>query len=53
MTVRHKIAVPLYLEPQQHERVKSLSAKTRVPVQAYLREAVDDLLKKYERREPR
>jgi hypothetical protein len=49
MAVRNLKPVPLYLKPEQHRGVKSLSAKTRVPMQAYFREAVDDLLKKYER----
>lgn len=35
------------LEPEQHAQLKKLSEKTRVPMSAYMREAVDDLLKKY------
>ena len=33
------------LEPEQHAQLKKLSEKTRVPMSAYMREAVDDLLK--------
>ena len=35
---------------EQHNRLKRLSKKTRVPMQEYLREAVDMLLRKYERK---
>jgi len=37
------------LEPEQHKQLKRLSEKTRVPMSAYMREAVDDLLKKYKK----
>ena len=37
----------LGLEPQQATELRKLSARTRVPQQVYLREAVDMLLKKY------
>lgn len=36
-----------YLEPEQKEMLDRLSTITRVPRTAYLREAVNDLLKKY------
>ena len=35
------------LDIEQYEKLKRLSANTRVPMSVYLREAVDDLLKKY------
>lgn len=38
----------LYIDPDVHLAVKQLSKKTRVPAAVYLREAVDDLLVKYE-----
>lgn len=38
---------PVYLDPPQKAAVKRLSELTRVPMAIYLREAVDDLLKKY------
>jgi predicted DNA-binding protein len=36
-----------YYAPEAVKRLKSLSEMTRVPQSAYLREALDDLLKKY------
>jgi hypothetical protein len=40
----------LGLEPRQAEELKKLSERTRIPQQAFLREAVADLLKKYRRK---
>jgi hypothetical protein len=36
-----------YYDPDAVRRLKALSEATRVPQSAYLREALDDLLKKY------
>lgn len=36
-----------YYAPTAVERLRALSEMTRVPQSAYLREALDDLLKKY------
>jgi predicted DNA-binding protein len=36
-----------YYEPDAVRRLKALSETTRVPQSVYLREALDDLLKKY------
>jgi hypothetical protein len=36
-----------YYDPDAVRRLKALSDATRVPQAAYLREALDDLLKKY------
>ena len=36
-----------YYAPDAVQRLKALSEMTRVPQSAYLREALDDLLKKY------
>lgn len=36
-----------YYSPEAVKRLKALSKATRVPQAAYLREALDDLLKKY------
>jgi predicted DNA-binding protein len=36
-----------YYDPDAVQRLKALSEATRVPQAAYLREALDDLLKKY------
>jgi predicted DNA-binding protein len=39
--------VTSYYDPEAVQRLKALSEKTRIPQAAYLREALDDLLKKY------
>ena len=39
--------VTSYYDPAAVQRLKALSETTRVPQAAYLREALDDLLKKY------
>lgn len=36
-----------YFDPAAVQRLKALSEMTRVPQSVYLREALDDLLKKY------
>lgn len=36
-----------YFEPSAVQQLKKLSETTRIPQAAYLREALDDLLKKY------
>jgi predicted DNA-binding protein len=36
-----------YYSPEAVRRLRALSEATRVPQAAYLREALDDLLKKY------
>ena len=42
-----KVLIPCYLEPAQAVALRALSAKTRIPQQTFLREAVDDILTKY------
>jgi Ribbon-helix-helix domain len=42
-----QIQVCVSLPPEQVERVKQLSSATRVPMAAYFREALEDLLRKY------
>jgi hypothetical protein len=42
-----KRQVIAYLEPEQADELKSLSDRTRVPQQVYLREGVDMVLAKY------
>ncbi|MGE0466681.1 MAG: ribbon-helix-helix domain-containing protein [Steroidobacteraceae bacterium] len=37
----------MYFDRPQHDALRQLSITTRVPLAVYLREAVDDLLKKY------
>jgi predicted DNA-binding protein len=39
--------VTSYYDPDAVQRLKALSETTRIPQAAYLREALDDLLKKY------
>jgi predicted DNA-binding protein len=43
-----QVQVSFYLAPETLEQVKALSDRTRVPQAAYFREAIEDLLKKYE-----
>jgi hypothetical protein len=42
-----RILTSLYLDPAVHVALKGLSGATRVPVAVYLREAIQDLLTKY------
>ena len=44
-----KIQLACYLEPEQAAALKALSAKTRVPQQAYLREGIEHVLSKYKK----
>jgi hypothetical protein len=41
------VPIAAFVTPQQRDGLKALSAKTRIPQQALLREALDDLLAKY------
>jgi len=43
-----QVKISTYLSKDSLERLKALSERTRVPQAAYFREAVEDLLKKYE-----
>ena len=43
-----QIKISTYLSQDLAQRLKELSERTRVPQAAYFREAVEDLLKKYE-----
>ena len=43
-----QVKVSTYLSQDLAERLKALSEQTRVPQAAYFREAIEDLLKKYE-----
>jgi predicted DNA-binding protein len=43
----NQLQVTSYYEEATVQKLKSLSEATRVPQAAYLREALDDLLKKY------
>ena len=44
-----KVQTPVWLEPKQARRLVRLSNRTHISKQAYLREAVDDLLTKYKK----
>jgi predicted DNA-binding protein len=48
-----RVLTSLYLDPPVHEALKGLSAKTRVPVAVYLREAIEDVLAKYSVKVPK
>jgi predicted DNA-binding protein len=45
--IRH-VKISTYLSGDLAARLKALSERTRVPQAVYFREAVEDLLKKYE-----
>ncbi len=45
---RKKISTTIYITPAQSERLKTLHARTKVPVAVYIREGIDMVLKKYE-----
>jgi hypothetical protein len=42
-----RVFTGVYFDRGQHEALRALSDRTRVPLAAYLREAVDMLLAKY------
>ena len=43
-----RVLTSLYLDPPVHVALKKLSEATRVPIAVYLREAISDLLVKYD-----
>ena len=43
----NQAAITSYYDPGAVQRLKALSELTRVPQSVYLREALDDLLRKY------
>lgn len=47
---KRRVRVALFLDPTQHEKLRTLSQMTRVPWAAYVREGVDIVLKKYSRK---
>lgn len=42
-----RVHADIYLDHDKHRRLRGLSRRTRIPMAAYLREAVEDLLNKY------
>lgn len=49
----NRVLTSLYLDPPAHAALKQLSAESRVPVAVYLREAIDDLLRKHKVKVPK
>jgi len=47
MVSKRLVQVPLHITEKQRDALRELSTRNRVPQQVYLREALDDLLKKY------
>lgn len=47
MKVEKPIQTPMYLTPEQFEELNRLSEVTRIQRSVLVREAIDDLLKKY------
>jgi predicted DNA-binding protein len=43
-----KVITTIYLNPDQKEKLRRLSAKTRVPISGFIREGVDHVLKRYQ-----
>jgi predicted DNA-binding protein len=42
-----KIITTVYLTPDQKERLDQLSARTRVPASEFIREGVEEILRRY------
>ena len=49
---RNKISTTVYITPDQNERLKLLSEKTRIPVASYIREGIDLVLDRYKKNLP-
>lgn len=47
------VSTHVLVEQEKVDRLRDLSRRTRIAQSEYLREAVDDLLSKYDRKEPR
>lgn len=46
------VSTHVLVEQEKVDRLRELSKRTRIAQSEYLREAVDDLLNKYEKKEP-
>lgn len=44
---RKKVSTTIYITPDQDERLKTLTGRTKVPVAVYIREGIDLVLAKY------
>ncbi len=42
-----KISTTIYITPEQNDKLKRLSQKTKVPVAEYIRQGIDMVLEKY------
>ena len=49
MLIGRRMMMVMYLDPAPRDALRKLSEVTRIPVAVYVREAIDDLLKKYAR----
>ncbi len=49
---RNKISTTVYITPEQNERLKLLSEKTRIPVASFIREGIDLVLERYRKHLP-
>lgn len=49
---RKKLSTTVYLEPHQDARLKRLSARTKAPVAAFIRQALNEYLDKHEPMQP-
>ncbi|MGC4114349.1 MAG: ribbon-helix-helix domain-containing protein [Myxococcales bacterium] len=49
---RNKISTTVYITPEQNEKLKLLSEKTRIPVASFIREGIDLVLERYKQHLP-
>ncbi|MBI5546699.1 MAG: ribbon-helix-helix domain-containing protein [Deltaproteobacteria bacterium] len=49
---RNKISTTVYITPEQNERLKVLSQKTRIPVASFIREGIDLVLERHKKHLP-
>ncbi len=49
---RKKVSTTVYITDEQNERLKQLSARTKVPVAEYIRQGIDLVLEKYAEKLP-
>lgn len=45
--MRKKISTTIYVTPEQADKLKLLSERTKVPVAVYIREGIDMVLRQY------
>jgi len=49
---RKKLSTTVYITDEQNQRLKELSARTKVPVAEYIRQGIDLVLDKYAEKLP-